>query len=169
MANSKDLLVAWLNDAYAMEQGLIPVLQNHANDMKDNPQAQQRLQQHIEETRRHGERIQQCVQRLGTTTSTAKSALATVLGSIQSVSTGMFGDEKVKNALADYSAEQFEVAAYRALIAAAREHGDQEIVRACEDNLREDEAMARWLDQQLPSIVRMTTEKQAAGARGARA
>lgn len=29
MANSKDLLVAWLNDAYAMEQGLVPVLQNH--------------------------------------------------------------------------------------------------------------------------------------------
>lgn len=164
MRNSKDLLVAWLNDAYAMEQGLIPVLQNHANDMRDNPQAQQRLKQHIDETRRHGERIQQCVQRLGTTTSTAKSALATVLGSIQSVSTGMFSDEKVKNALADYSAEQFEVAAYRALIAAAREHGDQEIVRACEENLREDEAMAGWLNQQLPSIVRMTMEQEA-GAR----
>jgi ferritin-like metal-binding protein YciE len=164
MPNSKDLLVAWLNDAYAMEQGLVPVLQNHAADVKDNPQAQQRIQQHIDETRRHAERIQTCVQRLGTTTSKTKSALATVVGSIQSVSTGMFSDEKVKNALIDYSAEQFEVACYRALIAAAREHGDQDIVRACEENMREDENMARWLDQQLPSIVRTTMEKQAAGA-----
>lgn len=169
MRSSKDLLVTWLNDAYAMEQGLIPVLQNHAKDAKDNPTVPRRLEQHIEETKRHGERIQQCVERLGTSTSSAKSGLATVLGSIQSVSAGMFGDEKVKNALADYSADQFEVAAYRALIAAAREHGDPEIVRVCEENMREDEAMAMWLDQQLPSMVRMTVEEETSGGRDARA
>jgi ferritin-like metal-binding protein YciE len=27
---NKNWLIAWLNDAYAMEQSLIPVLENHA-------------------------------------------------------------------------------------------------------------------------------------------
>ena len=47
----KDLLVSWLNDAYAMEQALIPVLQNHAKDAEnDMPAAADRLRRHIEET-----------------------------------------------------------------------------------------------------------------------
>lgn len=152
MAN-RELFVAWLNDAYAMEQQFIPVLENHAKDFGANPAAQQRIQQHIAETRRHAERLEECVRGLGTTTSTVKSTLATLLGSAQAVSTGMFRDELVKDALSDYAAEQFEIACYRALIAAAQEEGRPEIARACEENLREDEAMARWLEQQLPGIV----------------
>ena len=153
MANNKDLLVRWLNDAYAMEHQLIPVLENHAKDFKSSPPAQQRVRQHIDETRRHAERMEQCVKRLGTSPSTMKSTLGTLMGSAQAISTGMFRDELVKNALSDYAAEQFEVACYKALISAAQEQGEPEIARACEENMREDEAMAQWLNQQLPTVV----------------
>lgn len=153
MANNKDLVVRWLNDAYAMEHQFLPALENHAKDMRNNPPAQQRIRQHIGETKRHAERMEQCVTRLGASTSTMKSTLATLMGSAQAISTGMFRDEIVKNALSDYAAEQFEVACYKALISAAQEHAEPEIARACEENMREDDAMARWLDQQLPSVV----------------
>ena len=33
----KEQLIAWLNDAYAMENSMIPVLKNHAKDAKDYP------------------------------------------------------------------------------------------------------------------------------------
>lgn len=158
MANNKDLLVRWLNDAYAMEHQLLPVLENHANDVKHDPPAQQRIRQHIDETKRHAERMEQCVTRLGSSPSTMKSTLASLMGSAQAISTGMFRDEIVKNALSDYAAEQFEVACYKALISAAREQGEPEIVRACEENMREDEAMARWLEQQLPSVVHQVVQ-----------
>jgi ferritin-like metal-binding protein YciE len=72
---------------------------------------------------------------------------------LQGMSTGAAEDELVKNALSDYAAEQFEVASYRSLIAAAEELGDQETVSACQENLREDEEMARWLEQQLPAVT----------------
>lgn len=156
MANT-DLLVRWLNDAYAMEHQLIPVLENHANDLvSSDPSSAQRIRQHIDETRRHAERLDACLRSLGTTPSTTKSTLASVMGSAQAISTGMFRDEAVKNALTDYSAEQFEVACYKALAIAAREQGQSEVARACEENMREDQAMADWLDQQLPSVVRLT-------------
>src|SRR5688500_15558293 len=121
--NHRATLIAWLNDAYAMETQLLPVLQNHAADVQNNPEAQRRIAEHVAETQRHADRMRQAVEQLGSTTSTIKSTLATVMGSVQSVATGIFSDELVKNALSDYAAEQFEIAAYKALIAAAEELG----------------------------------------------
>jgi len=164
MAN--DLLISWLNDAYAMEQALIPVLQNHAKDAdKEMPEAADRIRRHIEETQMHVDRIGQCLTQLGTTPSAVKTAMASVLGTVQSVMTGMFSDEMVKNALGDYGAEQFEVAAYTALVAAADELGEDEIARLCEQNLREDQLMAAWLEQQIPTVVAQTIMKRSSSTR----
>jgi ferritin-like metal-binding protein YciE len=157
----RDTLIAWLNDAHAMETQLLPVLRNHAQDMKGNPVAQRRIEEHVRETEQHAERVRQAVELLGSNTSTIKSGLASVMGMAQSVSTGIFSDELVKNALTDYAAEQFEVAAYKALIAAADEMGETGVSALCAQNLREDEAMAVWLDQQLPIVVRKTLQKLA--------
>jgi ferritin-like metal-binding protein YciE len=163
MAN--DQLIAWLNDAYAMEEGLIPVLENHAKDAdREMPEAAVRIRRHIDETRRHAERVEQCLRELGTSPSTVKSTLSSLIGTVQSVSTGIFRDEPVKNILSDYSAEEFEVASYRALAAAATELGHARIAETCEENMREDEQMARWLDQQIPIVVKHMLSKKAAGA-----
>jgi ferritin-like metal-binding protein YciE len=148
----KDFVIKWLNDAYGMETALIRVLENHAKDAEGHPQ-QPRIQEHIETTRRHAERVEECIRHLGGDTSTLKAGTAKVSGMLQGMSTGAAEDELVKNALSDYAAEQFEVASYRSLIAAAEELGDQETVSACQENLREDEEMARWLEQQLPAVT----------------
>jgi ferritin-like metal-binding protein YciE len=149
----KDFVIKWLNDAYAMENSLIQVLENQADDAEDHPEVHNRIQEHIETTRRHADRVEECIQRLGSDTSTLKTSTAKVAGTLQGMSTGAAEDVLVKNALAGYAGEQFEVASYRALIAAAEEIDDQETVRACQENLREDEEMARWLEQQLPTIT----------------
>jgi ferritin-like metal-binding protein YciE len=156
-----DQLIAWLNDAYAMEQGLIPVLQTHATDSQLKPEAAARMQQHIAETQAHAARVEQCLRALGTTPSTIKSTLSQLLGTVQGMSTGIFADAPVKNVLADYSAEQLEVACYRALVTAARQLGQDEIAQLCEKNMQEDEAMALWLRDQIPEVV--TTTMRTAG------
>src|SRR5215212_1396380 len=124
----QDFVTKWLNDAYSMENALIQVLENHAKDAEDHPQVQSGIQEHIQTTRRHAERVEECIQRLGGDTSTLKSGIAKISGTLQGMSTGVAEDELVKNAIADYAAEQFEIASYRALIAAAEELGDQETV-----------------------------------------
>jgi ferritin-like metal-binding protein YciE len=156
----KELLINWLNDAYSMETALIPILENHAKDAKNYPDIQARDQQHIEETRRHAERVRSCIERLGESPSTLKTGMGSLIGNMQSVMTGAFQDELVKNCLSDFAAENFEIASYKALIAAAQEIGDQETVLACQENLREDEAMAQWLDQHLPIVVQETVRQK---------
>jgi hypothetical protein len=65
-----------------------------------------------------------CIEELGASPSALKSAAGTLFGTIHSVSTGLFADETVKNALADYATEHFDIACYRALRPGARSTAD---------------------------------------------
>ena len=76
----RETLIAWLKDAHAMETGLIPVLQNHAKDARDNPDASSRITQHIQETRRHADLLSDCIRRLGEKPSGAKDLAGRVTG-----------------------------------------------------------------------------------------
>jgi ferritin-like metal-binding protein YciE len=156
---NKDLLIAWLNDAYAMEQALIPVLENHAKDAKDDATARAKIELHAEQTRRHAELVKGCVEQLGSSVSTTKSVVGSMFGAVHSVSTGMFADEAVKNGLVDYATEHFEIACYRALSEAARSVNQDHVVQVCGEILRDEQEMADWLSGQLPKIVREAMSK----------
>ena len=82
--------------------------------------------------------------------------MASLFGQMQALSTGPAKDELVKNALADFAAENFEVASYTALILAAQELGDQQTAGVCQQILQEDQAMADWLEQNLPTLVQQS-------------
>lgn len=158
----KDHLISWLNDAYSMEQALIPILENHAEDAKDHPELQRRIQRHVEETRRHAELVESCVKRLGEETSTTKNILGSMFGTMQSVATGMFNDELVKNALMDYATENFEIASYNALMIAATELGDQQTADVCREILHDEMNMADFLRNNMPTVVRETLSSMTA-------
>ena len=102
---NRDRLVAWLNDAYAMEQGLIQILETHSRRAREVPEISARAAEHADETREQAERIRQCLEILGTTPSTAKSAFSTIMGAVEGASTAIFTDELMKNMLADYASE----------------------------------------------------------------
>lgn len=150
----RETLIAWLNDAYAMERALVPILENHAKDAKNHPEAQARIEEHVEQTRRHADLVKACVERLGSSTSAIKTGMGSLFGMLQSISTGAAGDEMVKNGLLDFGVENFEMACYRALVAAAEDYGDIEIARVCQEIMLEEQEMAGWLNQQLPLLVR---------------
>lgn len=152
-AENRDLLVAWLNDAHAMEKSLIPILENHAEDLEDHPQLASRVRRHRDETERHAERVKECLARLGEEPSGSKSMMGKVFGNMQAPATGPFDDEIVKNALMDFATENFEIASYSALAEAARRMGENEIARTCEEICEEEEQMADWLEENLPNAV----------------
>jgi ferritin-like metal-binding protein YciE len=151
--NGNDLVLAWLNDALAMENALAVVLKHRISDAKGFPAVEEMDRQHLAETLNHAELVKQCIARLGSKPSTVKSLFGTIFGAVQAPMTGLAKDEVVKNCLVDHVAEQFEVASYAALIAAANDIGDDEIARICEQNMREDEAMAARIMAVLPDVV----------------
>jgi ferritin-like metal-binding protein YciE len=134
----KELVIAWLNDAYAMELGIAQILQRHVEEAKDHPQMQAGLQRHLEQTRRHAELVKGCVERMGGETSGIKSGMASVMGAVQGMTTKLAKDELIKNTLHDYGNEHFEIACYTSLIAAAENLGDQETAGVCREILRDD-------------------------------
>ncbi len=146
----KELVIAWLNDAHAMELGIAQVLERHAEEAKDHPQMQAGLQRHLEQTRRHAELVKGCVERMGGETSGVKTGMASVMGAVQGMTTKLAKDELIKNTLHDYGTEHFEIACYTSLIAAAENLGDDETARICLEILRDDQAMADFLFQQIP-------------------
>jgi ferritin-like metal-binding protein YciE len=46
-----------------------------------------------------------------------------------------------------------EIASYKVLIAAAEAAGDMQTARTCEQILKEEEAMARWMEEHLPTLT----------------
>jgi ferritin-like metal-binding protein YciE len=149
----QDTFISWLNDAYAMEKSLVQVLENHANDAKDFPDIRAKDLEHMEVTQRQADTLRQCIESLGGSVSTVKAAMGTASGYFQGISTGMAADELVKNFLADYASENFEIVSYKALIEAARNAGHDTLIPTFEQHIREEEEMLQWLDQNLSRAV----------------
>jgi len=151
--NQKDILVTWLKDAYAMEQGIVEILERQIGHFEDMPEAQEKIRQHLELTKTQADRVRDCVELLGDDVSHVKSGMANFLGAVQGMSTAMASDKTVKDALACYAIEYFEIAWYLANAAAARELGYEDIADICETIIIEEQEMADWLEMQLPMVV----------------
>lgn len=163
MSDKQYRLSQWLRDAHAMEEQAETMLNAQASRLENYPELRQRIEQHITETQRQAKRIEECVERLGSSESTVKDAGAKMTAMMQGLG-GMFaGDEVVKGAMASYAFEHFEISAYTALIGAAEEAGDQQTATVCREILREEEQMADWLKQHLPAVTREFLAREATG------
>jgi ferritin-like metal-binding protein YciE len=152
--NQNETLTTWLKDAYAMEQGIVEILERQIDQAKDMPEAQAKLREHLALTKTHANRVKSCVEQLGDNVSHVKSGIANFLGAVQGMSTVMASDKMLKNAMASYAIEYFEIAAYMANATAARELGHEDIARVCEAIMLEEQQMADWLESQLPMVTR---------------
>jgi ferritin-like metal-binding protein YciE len=147
-------LISWLNDAHAMERSLQVMLRKQAENEEAHHAIRERARIHLDETEVHADRVVECLSMLDATPSTIKTVTGQAMEFAKGMMTKMSTDERVKDFLAAYGAEYFEVACYKALIAAASVAGADSIVPLLEKNLREDEAMATWLDRNVNAVVR---------------
>ena len=161
---SRDILIDWLIDAYNMETAFIPVLESHARSVRAYPHLHARAQQHLKETRRHAELVRACIERLGGYIDARELAGAAHLAPMRGAIGPAYQAELVKSFRALFAAEQFEIATYTALIAAARAVGDRKTARVCQEILDEEEDMARWLAQYQRMVVQERFCQTAAGA-----
>lgn len=147
-------LVDWLRDAHAMEKEAISILERQAERLEEFPEMQARIRQHVQETRSQADRVESCITRLNGGTSTIKDVTGKLMGNLAAMTNAMATDEVVKNAMADYAFEHFEIAAYKALAEAADMTGDRQTAEICRQIMREEEAMAKWMEEHLPAVTR---------------
>lgn len=158
MADQK-LIVSWLNDAYALENAIAEALEKQVDVAADHPAVQTGIQHHLDATRGHADTVKSCLEQLGESPSGVKASLASIGGKLQGLTMGAAKDDLVKSALNDYATEHMEIASYKALIVAAEEIGQTSIIQACQAILADEQAMAAWLEEQMPAIVREAVQQ----------
>lgn len=163
MTTPREHLIDWLQDAYAMEVQAEKLMDNLRSRLNQYPSLSAKLDQHIQETKGQAEQVKQCLHQLGADTSSLKTGFAAFTGTAQALSGIFVTDEVVKGAVFSHAFEQFEVANYTVLIAAAQAAGEPAIAATLEAIRREEEAMAGWLRDNLPALVQqflLTGEKR---------
>lgn len=160
MATAEERLMEWLRDAHAAEEQAVTMLSRMADRIENYPKLKKRIQQHVRETERQAKLVLGCLERRGGSRSLIKDTGAKMLGFAQAISGLFVGDEVMKGSLASYAFEAMEIASYRILITTAKEVGDEETARVCARILREEVAMAHWLEANIAGLTRQYLERE---------
>lgn len=153
MPESREWLIQWLREAHAMEEQAETMLSGQLSRLDSYPDLSARIRTHLAETKEQATRLKSCLDGIDEGSSTLKDAGGKLTAMAQSISGVFAGDEVMKGSLASYTFEHMEIASYTILMAAAQAAGEAEIARVCEQNLREEEAMAEWLKDNLPQVT----------------
>ena len=162
MSDTREWPIQWLRDAHAMEEQAETMLSGQQSRIESYPELRDRIKMHLEETRTQAKRLRTCLEKVGEGSSTMKDSGGKLMAMAQSISGVFAGDEIMKGSMASYTFEHMEIASYTILIAAAQTLGEDEIARVCEENLREEIAMADWLKDNLPRTTEQFLNRAAA-------
>jgi len=163
MSKAEQKVVQYLNEAHASEQGLVRVLQSQIA-MTPRGRFREGLETHLDETRRHAERLQDRLADLGQAHNplvVGISLLQEALGQVLALGKtpldlvrGSGGEEKVlKNGKDACAAEALEIATYTAIERLAESVGDDRTARLAASIRAEEQ---RMLDRLLAEIPRLT-------------
>lgn len=161
----REHLIDWLRDAHAMEMKGEQLMTRQVERLESYPQIKMQLQQHIEVTRNQAKRLETCINRMDSGTSTMKDMAGKLMANMGALFNAGTEDEVVKDMLGNVAVEHFEIACYRSLIAAAEELGDVQTAQICREILREEEQMAAWVEEQIPTLTRDYLQREAMDAR----
>lgn len=143
----------WLRDAHAMEKQAESMLESMASRIDNYPDLRARIEQHISETKHQITVLEGILDRNNISRSVIKDSMSKMAALGQSIG-GMFpSDEIVKGSISGYVFEQFEIACYTSLLAAAQKAGDTASVPAIESILNEEKQMADWLIKHIPDTT----------------
>ena len=153
MTDIKENLLDWVRDAHAMEQQAEQMLKAQAARIEHYPKVKARIEEHLQETLGQQKLLEDCLERLGGSPSVLKDAMGKAAAFGQAVGGSLNSDEIIKGGIAGYVFENLEIATYTTLIAAATTAGDLETARVCEQILPQEQAMAKWLLENLPELT----------------
>lgn len=143
----------WLRDAHAMEKQAESMLESMASRIDNYPDVRARIEQHLTETKQQINVLEEILDRNDISRSMLKDSMSKMMAFGQSVGGIMTPDEIVKGSISGYVFEQFEIACYTSLLAAARKAGDVASIPAIESILAEEQRMADWLIQHIPDTT----------------
>jgi ferritin-like metal-binding protein YciE len=157
-----DLFITGLKNAHAMENQALSIMKPQASRIENYPEVEAQLNKHIAETEGQIARLERILDSLDEDKSSLKDLALSLAGTFAAVGHTVAPDEILKNSMANFAFENFEIAAYSSLITLAEASGNEDAIADLELNLQEEIDMAEWLNQNLEAVtLKFATLKEA--------
>jgi len=160
---SRMFYITGLHNAHAMETQAINLLTRQVERLDNYPDLEARMRSHLEESKAQRTRLEEILHSHDEDYSALKEAILGLGGNFAALAHTAASDEIIKNTLANYMFEHFEIAAYKSLTEMAEMLGDAPAIAAYQASLREEELMAAWLDEHIAPTTRIFLERIQAG------
>ena len=158
MTAIEEKLVEYIDDAYAMEQNVLRMLDSMIGTTED-PQMKKALERHRKETEKQAERLEQRLSAHGKSPSRVKQAGGIMGALMKSVLDITRGDKAGRNARDGFATEHMEIASYELLERVAKKAGDKETAKVARQNREEEEAMARRISSKWNKVAELSLKE----------
>ncbi|WP_456843313.1 ferritin-like domain-containing protein [Bradyrhizobium sp. USDA 4486] len=154
MANAaRDTFVVGLRNAHAMEVQARELMERQSERLDEYPEVKAKVSAHLQETNEQLRRLEQCLEACGESTSSLKDTAQSVMANMQAMAHSAAGDEILKNTFANNAFENFEIAAYKSLLALCGAAGVPAAKEKLEASLKEEQRMASWIDSNVEKVT----------------
>jgi ferritin-like metal-binding protein YciE len=154
----EDQLVKHIDEALAMEQSVLRLLDSMIATTED-PEIKDALREHHLETERHVDRMQARLEAHGASPSMVREA-GGILGALLKGLVDATRSEKAgRNARDGYATEHMEIAAYELLERIAQRAGDEETALAARENKADEQKMAKVIETNWDRFVELSLQE----------
>ena len=155
----REKLVDYIEDAHAMEQNVLQMLDSMIATTKDDEIVAD-LEHHKRETERHEQLLRDRLEAHGRDASLRKETQTIAAALVKGVADQVRGDKAGKNARDGYVTEHMEIAAYQLLERYAQRAGDEDTAAVARQIRRDEEAMAEKIAARWDKFVDLTLSEE---------
>ena len=159
MTALEEKLVEYIDEAYAMEQNVMRMLDGMIETTKD-AQIKRSLERHKKQTEEQADRLEQRLRAHGASPSLTKEAGGVLGALMKGVVDAARGDKAGRNARDGFATEHMEIASYQMLERVAKKAGDKETAAVARQNREEEEAMARSIASKWNKVVELSLKEE---------
>ena len=159
MGHLKEQLIKHLDEAHAMEQNVLRMLDGMIATT-DDPEILDALEHHKMQTQGHADRMAQRLEAHDATPSAVKQ-MGGVLGALAKLPLDFVRGEKAgRNAREAYATEHLEIASYELLSRIAEKAGDAETATEAREIIEEERAMAKVIEQNWDRFAELSLQEE---------
>ena len=154
----KEQLVKHIDEAYAMEQNVLRMLDGLIATTEDE-EIKEELRQHKLETEQHAERLEKRLAAHDASPSTVREAVGLMNALMKGVVDMVRQEKAGRNARDGYATEHLEIASYQLLERVAQAAGDEETAEVARQNRKDEEAMAKKIESNWDKLAALSLQE----------
>lgn len=159
----QSLFVTGLKNVHGVEHQALALIDRQLDHLADYPEVEDALRRHRGETEQQIQRVEEILSGFRETHSAVKDFALSISGNLAALAHVFAPDEILKNSFANYAFENFEAASYTSLIALAEAGSFGGPTALLQTSLREEQAMAAWIDEHNAPLTLKYAARRAAG------